>query len=104
MNGPTIHRAHGLEETVRRRDASGVGQILNMRRFRTSLPAGFSPNKCKQWKKDRQSAGSRRLPASEAVTPASKCANRRAFNSTRALNFISGRTIDTGCISGWDEF
>jgi hypothetical protein len=46
MNDPTIHRAHGLEETVRRRDASGVGEILNMRRSRTSFPAGLSPNKC----------------------------------------------------------
>jgi hypothetical protein len=48
MNDPTIHRARSLEETVRRRDASGVGQILNMRRFRTSFDAGLSPNKCKQ--------------------------------------------------------
>jgi hypothetical protein len=40
---PTIHRAHGLEEAVHRRDASGVGQILNMRRFRTSFRAWLSP-------------------------------------------------------------
>jgi hypothetical protein len=43
MNGLAIHCAHDLEETVRHRNASGGGQILNMRRFRTSFPAGHIP-------------------------------------------------------------